>query len=129
MARTCILRALGFQMSYDVFFWCYACFVLLRFSLYAFFEAATYRSIVLRYAGAPISTRISFFFFPFCLFRDVDFSSIFCTIAAFSLNGKYVVRSFLLRMVFFYLLATGWVFDISLCENSINQSIRVFTWS
>ena len=25
-------------------------------------------------------------------------------------------------MVFFYLVTTGWIFDISLCENSINQS-------
>ena len=28
-------------------------------------------------------------------------------------------------MVFFYLVTTGWIFDISLCENSINQSINV----
>ena len=27
------------------------------------------------------------------------------------------------RMVFFYLVTTGWILDISLCENSINQSI------
>ena len=25
--------------------------------------------------------------------------------------------------MFFYLVTTGWIFDISLCENSINQSI------
>ena len=25
------------------------------------------------------------------------------------------------RMVFFYLVTTGWIFYISLCENSINQ--------
>ena len=50
------------------------------------------------------------------------FPSIFCTIAAFSLNGKYDdVLSF--RMVFFYLVTTGYIFDFSLCENSINQSI------
>ena len=29
------------------------------------------------------------------------------------------VLSFL--MVFFYLVTTGWIFDISLCENSINS--------
>ena len=30
------------------------------------------------------------------------------------------------RMVFiFYLVTTGWIFDISLCENSINQSIMI----
>ena len=30
------------------------------------------------------------------------------------------------RMVFFYLVSTGWIFDIIslLCENSINQSIK-----
>ena len=27
------------------------------------------------------------------------------------------------RMVFFYLVTPGWILDISLCENSINQSI------
>ena len=27
------------------------------------------------------------------------------------------------RMVFFYLVTTGWIFGISLCENTINQSI------
>ena len=27
-------------------------------------------------------------------------------------------------MVFFYLVTTGWIFDISLCENSFNQSIN-----
>ena len=29
------------------------------------------------------------------------------------------------RMVYFYLVNTDWSFDISLCENSINQSINV----
>ena len=47
----------------------------------------------------------------------------FCTIAAFSLNGEHVVRVLSFRMVFFYLVTTGWIFDISFCENSINQSI------
>ena len=32
---------------HDVFLWCYLCFVLLRFRLYAFVEAAALRSIVL----------------------------------------------------------------------------------
>ena len=35
------------------------CFV---FRLYAFVEAAALRSVVLRYAGASIATRVSFFF-------------------------------------------------------------------
>ena len=42
------------------FLWCYVCFVLcFVFRLYAFVEAAAaLRSIVLRYAGVPIATRV-----------------------------------------------------------------------
>ena len=60
---------------HDVFLWCYVCFVLLRFRLYAFVEAATNRSIVLRYAGAPIATRVcfSFLFIWRCRFSRVFF--------------------------------------------------------
>ena len=66
------------------------CFALLRFFVfYAFVKAAALRSIVLRYAGAPIATRVTFFF------EMSLFPSIFCTISAFSLYGEYVVRSFL----------------------------------
>ena len=79
-------------------------FVLLRFCLYAFVEAAALHSIVLRYAGAPIATRISFFLFPFVYLEMSLFPSIFCTnfctIAVFSLYGEYVVRSFLQDGVF-----------------------------
>ena len=45
-------------------------------------------------------------------------SILFYTAATFSLYGEYVVRSFLSGMVFFYLVTTGWIFDISFCENS-----------
>ena len=63
------------------------CFVI---RLYALIEAAAFRSIVLRYAGAPIATRVFFFFFRFCLFVDIGFS--FGTIiAVFSLSGEYVI--------------------------------------
>ena len=54
---------------HDVFLWCYLCFVLLRFCLHAFVEAAALRSIVLRYADAPIATRVSFFFFLLFIWR------------------------------------------------------------
>ena len=37
---------------------------------------------------------------------------------------EYVVRSFLPNGVF-YLLTTGWIFDISLCENSIKIYIYI----
>ena len=34
---------------------------------------------------------------------------------------EYVVRSFLPDGVFFYLVTTGWIFDISVRENSIKK--------
>ena len=79
--------------------WCYVCFVLLRFRLNAFVEAAALRSIVFRYAGAPIATRVSFFF-PFVYLEMSFFPKTFCAIAVFSLYGEYVVRSFLPNGVF-----------------------------
>ena len=81
-------------MCVHYFLWCYLCFVLLQLRLYAFVEAATLLSTVLRYAGAPIAIRVSFFF-PFVYLEMSRFPSIFCTIAAFSLYGEYFVRSFL----------------------------------
>ena len=75
------------------------CFVLLRFRLNAFVEAAALRSIVLRYVGALIATRASFFF-PFVYLEVSLFPSTLCKIAVFSLYGEYVVRSFLPNGVF-----------------------------
>ena len=76
-------------------------FVLLRFHLYAFVEAAALHSIVLRYAGASIATRrVSFLLFSFVYLEMSLFLSIVCTIAVFPLNGEYVVRSFLPNCVF-----------------------------
>ena len=104
MARTCILRAFGLQMSLRLSLvlrlFCFAllCFV---FRIYAFVEAVALRSVVLQYAGAPIATRVSFFFF-FFFFGDFSFFSLemslfpsfFLYLSAFSLYGEYVVRSF-----------------------------------
>ena len=92
------------------------CFV---FRPNAFVEAAALRSIVLRYAGAPIAARVFFFFFLFvwvCLF----FRVFFVPLDVFSLYGKYVVRFPLAGWCFFTLC---WIFDISLRENSIKQPI------
>ena len=67
------------------------CFVLLRFRrLYGFVEAAALRSIVLRYAGAPIATRhvfLSFLFSLLFIWRICRFFRVFFffTISAFSL--------------------------------------------
>ena len=82
---------------HDVFLWCYLCFVLLCFRLHAFVKAAAPRSIVLRYAGAPIAT---FCFLHFLHLEMSLFPSIFCTVAVFSLYGEYDVRSFLPDGVF-----------------------------
>ena len=71
------------------------CFV---FRLYAFVEAAALRSIVLRYAGVPIATRVSFIFF--LLFFVYLEMSLFPSIVSLSLYGEYVVRSFLSDGVF-----------------------------
>ena len=70
-------------------------FCLASFRLYAFVEAAALLSIVLRYAGTPMVTRVDF-----CLLGMSLFPSFFCTISAFSLYGEYIVRSFLPNGVF-----------------------------
>ena len=83
---------------HDVVLWCYVCVVLLGFSsLFNAFlvEAAPLRSIVLRYAIAPIAKR--FFFF----FSGIAFSEYFFVL---SMEGMSYVRSF--RMVLFYLVTT-----------------------
>ena len=50
------------------------------------------------------------FFFSFCLFSDVVFSEFFFgTISAFCLYREYVVHVLSFRMVFFYLVTTGWI--------------------
>ena len=76
---------------------------------YAFVEAAALRSIVLRYAGVPIATRVSFFLFFsfFCLFGDVAFSEFFFVPFPLSLcmESTSYVLSFL--MVFFYLVTSN----------------------
>ena len=83
-------------ITFVLFCFALLCFV---FRLYALVEVAALRSIVLRYAGAPIATRVSFFF-PFVYLETSLFPNMFCTISAFSLCGEYVVRSFLPNGVF-----------------------------
>ena len=64
---------------------------MLCFRLYALTEAAALSSIVFRYAGAPIATRVSFIF-PFVYLEMSLFPNTFCTIAVLSLYGEYVAR-------------------------------------
>ena len=106
----------------DVFLWCYLCFVLLRFRLYTFVEAAALRSIVLRYAGAPIATHV--FFFSLLFIRRCRVFRVFFVPLSFSLCTESMSYVLSFRMAFLYLVTTGWIFYISLlCEDSINQPI------
>ena len=88
------------------------------------------RSIILQYACTPRATRsyltavcvlFRFCFFLFFVSLEMSFvPSIFCTITVFYLHVEYVL--FYFQILFFYLVTTGWIFYISLCEDSINQS-------
>ena len=104
-ARLCCLATSGANLLYPPGVWfadamtsfscvtfvlfCFAlpCFAFFR--LYAVVEAAALRSIVLRYAGAPVAPRVPFFF-PFVYLEMSLFPSMFCTISAFSLHGERV---------------------------------------
>ena len=96
-------------------------FCFASFSLYAFFVgAAALRSIVLRYASsAPIiATRVYFPFFGHLAFSEyflVPFPLALC------MESTSYVLSFRM-VVFFYLVTTGWIFDISLFMWEFNQS-------
>ena len=90
------------------------------------YSMAVLRSIILRYAGAPIATRFSFFFFLLFLWRCPFFRVLFVPLPVFlCMESTPYVFSF--RMVFFYLMTTGWIIDISLlCKNSdIKNSITL----
>ena len=66
---------------------------------------------------------IYIYIFPFFFFEAVFFPSVFCTINVLSSYGEYVVVFF--RVVFFYLITTAsWIFDTSLCDNSINPQSK-----
>ena len=95
------------------------CFALLCFvfCLYAFVEAAALRSIVLRYAGAPIATSVTFFLR--CRFFRVFF--VLFPLSLCMESTSYVLS---FQMVFFYLVTTSWGFDISLCKNSVKKTIH-----
>ena len=113
-----------YSRCHDLFIWCYVCFVLLRFRLYAFVEAAALRSIVLRYAGSPIATRVSsFLFFLLFIWRCRFFRVFFVPYPLSLILYRRLRRTFFpSEWCFSTFVTTGWIFDISLCENSINQS-------
>ena len=76
------------------------------------------------YIGAPITTRVSFFF-SFCLFGGVAFFRVFfCTIAVFLFVWRVRRTFFPSGWCFFYLVTTGWIFLHQLMWES-NQSISI----
>ena len=114
----------GQRVTSDLLLRCLFCFfALLCFVfrlLYAFVEAAALRSLVLRYTGAPIATRVSYFF-PI---GDVAFSEYF--LYHFRFLSVWIVRRTFFPSVwcFSYLVTSGWIFYISLCKNLISKSIN-----
>ena len=132
VARTCILRAFGLQTS------CRLSLVLrvFCFRILAFTDAAALfvQSVfVLRYTCAPTATRsylttvcalFCFCSFLFCFFGDVR---VLFVPLPFSLCMESTSYVFSFRVVFFYLVTTGWMFYISAYVgiHSINQSISI----
>ena len=128
VARTCILRKFGLQMSC-----CLSlvsrlfCFVLFSFVCF-FFEAAVLRSIILRSSicmRPDSNTQVT----TVCILLEMAlFPSIFVPLPFFSLSGEYIVRFFLPGSVF---LPSDHGLDFFTSAyvrtqlNSINQSINV----
>ena len=79
---------------HGVFLWCFVCFVLLRFRLYAFVEAAA-----LRYARVPIATRVSFFFLS--VYLEMSLFPSFFGPSPLSLCMESTSYVLFFRMVFF----------------------------
>ena len=92
--------------------------------LVAFIEAAALRSTVLRYTGAPIVTRASFFF-RFVYLEVSLFPKYFLYHCCFLFVWRVRCTSAFFWMVFSYLVTAGWIFDISSWENSIDQSLVI----
>ena len=76
--------------------------------------------------ATPIATHVSFFFFLSFIWR-CRFFRVFFVPLPFSLCMESTSYVLSFRMVFFYLVTTGWIFDISLCENSIITKKKMAT--
>ena len=94
------------------------CFV---FVFFAFIKAAALRSITLRVCAPTVTRASSIFFF---LLEMSLFPKIVLVPLPVSLCMESTSHVFHFRMVFFYLVTTGWMIDIRLFEISINRSIK-----
>ena len=108
------------------FLWCEVCFVLLRFSSPLCFRWSRGPSFDRPSICRRSDSHTCFFlsFFPFFLF--IWRCRFFRVFSRFLLVWRVRRTFFPSGWCFFYLVTTGWIFDISLCENLINQSIKVY---
>ena len=123
ISHKCILRAdavLSFSGATFVLF-CFVFVFLLSRKPRPFVQSF----FVLRYACAPTATSsyLTTVCAPSFVSLEVSrFPSIVVPLS-FSLYMESTSYVFSFRMVFFYLVTTGWIFDINLlCEDSINRS-------
>ena len=102
---------------HDVFLWCYIvlfCFVFV-FNLSLKPRSFVQSSFDMQAPRQPHVFLILSFFWR-CRFFRVFFVPF--TLSLCMESASYVLS---FRMVFFYLVTTGWIFDISLCDNSISS--------
>ena len=122
VARTCILRAFDLQIS------CRLSLVLRLFCfaslcVYAFTEAAALRPTVLRSSICMRPDSHSCFFLFFLFLEMSPFLSIFVPLLCYVCIENTSHVSPTAWCLNFNLITTGWIFDISLYDQSINQSI------
>ena len=99
------------------------CFVFSSFML--LLKPRPFRSIALRYAGAPVATPRVSFFLPLGLCRRCRFFEYYLYHFRFFSVWKVRRMFFPSEWCFSTLWPRAGVFDIRLCEKSINQSIMV----
>ena len=63
----------------------------------------------------------SSFIYTFCFFGDVPFYKYFCTLAVPSLIESACTSYVFFQVVFFYLVTTGWILDISCIQSKFNH--------
>ena len=66
---------------------------------------------------------------PFFLFLEMSLFQSICVSLPFSLCMESTSYVFPFRVVFFYLVTTGWIFFINSSENSIDQSLENQGWT
>ena len=63
------------------------------------------------------------FFILFLLFPSISIDDMGATSGGFSFGSFFFLACFQMG---FYFVTTGWIFEVGLCENSINQHVVLF---